>query len=945
MKIRKHFRRPLAALLALIMTLALAPAAAAAVERCPYCDHLCEEIVLHEANCHESGVIKYVCTYSKCPYLNTSSQGYSILREVERDDRIHDMVYTDNGNGTHSGVCREHTAYTEGPDGHRYTNGLCELCGAPNYSAVIMDLPAEKLVPVAVNDSTAKLTAGPIRLTLGSANITDEYDLDYLWFDNSQGGRQVGDKAEYQLPSSIYGKKGTYYFILVVNANPKGTISRAPLSQTCRVTVEVDDRITASAIMTTEGGELRMGDANVWTPDSVSNQIYDAVQNICGRDARPSGVSFDDVTPTSIGRLSVSSISARYGFGDTSRNLEDVTFTSEGVPGEFTVGFTAYDTEGETYPGVLTITVQQYAGDMDVVYIASRNAPLTLSSKEFEAFWADIYPNGALEYIGFDKLPRPVDGTLYTEYASSVVNADTVRLADEFYVEPYNHQYGIDSVTFVPSVGVKQADYLTLEFTAYGTRRPNSSAKRSGVMYIFFVDEQNASDVTVTVPGTANAAGVALDPAAFQKAYQTVMGSTGTSFYIQLLGVPASGGLYLNRTTASNGILLTSSTIEDRLFAFAGSRVETIADLTYVPGTAASESVRYVASSAQGKPLFAGNIRFTSTPSTPSTPPATTPTGMVVDYSSTATGVTFKGSSFENLPGAESTRLTSVCFTPPSALFGTLYYGRSAVAAGTAITTDSNWFSVSPGAAGIKCIDDITFVPALSYTSGTVIIPFKAMNAVGVSLTGSVRITVGAAAPETPTPGTTTPGTTRPPKTFPDVAQSDYFYSYVTDLTTSGVLNGYDDGYFRPGNTVNLGEALKMIMTSVGYPEQAAVDSQWASGYLARAKADNLLPAGTIERLDRPVDRYTIAAITARAMKLETPSVTVSPFADMAVTVSAAPAVAALNRIQVLIGKPNAANQYIYQGEYAITRADFAIIIWRVQNYVRTGNVNGIVAQ
>ena len=34
----------------------------------------------------------------------------------------------------------------------------------------------------------------------------------------------------------------------------------------------------------------------------------------------------------------------------------------------------------------------------------------------------------------------------------------------------------------------------------------------------------------------------------------------------------------------------------------------------------------------------------------------------------------------------------------------------------------------------------------------------------------------------------------------------------------------------------------------------------------------------------------------------------------------------------------------IYQGEYAIKRGDFAIIIWRVQNYVRTGSVNGTPA-
>ena len=31
-----------------------------------------------------------------------------------------------------------------------------------------------------------------------------------------------------------------------------------------------------------------------------------------------------------------------------------------------------------------------------------------------------------------------------------------------------------------------------------------------------------------------------------------------------------------------------------------------------------------------------------------------------------------------------------------------------------------------------------------------------------------------------------------------------------------------------------MGEALKMIMTSAGYAEQAPTDSHWASGYLAK---------------------------------------------------------------------------------------------------------------
>ena len=496
MKKKNPCKRPLAALLALILTLTLAPVAGA-VRTCPLCNGTSwVDTILKEANCHETGVIKYVCKTQSCKN--------SVLEEIRIDEDNHDIVYTDNGDGTHSGVCREHPKQTEGPETHRFANGICEQCGAPNYSAVTMDLPAEKTVPIALGDTTAKLSAGDIRLTLGSANITDDYELSYLWYDYSQSGRQVGDTEEYRLPASIYGKEGTYYFVLVVNAKPKGTISRMPLAQTCRVIVQVDELITASAVITSEDGELYLGDEDGWSADSVSSQIYDAVQNLCGRGARPDYVRFNDVSGSSVGKLNITSTNTKYAFGETSKDLDDVRFTAEGTAGDFVVGFTAYDTDGESYAGVLTITVQQYTGDMDVLYIASRNEPLTLSSKDFEAFWEGVCPNGELEYICFDQLPRSVDGTLYTEYESSF-RADPLRLNDELYVEPVRRQYAIDNAVFVPSVGVKQTSYITLKFTGYGTRSTGRDADRKGVIYIFFTDTAGSADVSVTAStgGTA----------------------------------------------------------------------------------------------------------------------------------------------------------------------------------------------------------------------------------------------------------------------------------------------------------------------------------------------------------------------------------------------------------------------------------------------------------
>ena len=51
--------------------------------------------------------------------------------------------------------------------------------------------------------------------------------------------------------------------------------------------VEVDELVTASAVITTDDSELLLGDTDGWSVDSVSNQIYDAVQNLCGRGVQP----------------------------------------------------------------------------------------------------------------------------------------------------------------------------------------------------------------------------------------------------------------------------------------------------------------------------------------------------------------------------------------------------------------------------------------------------------------------------------------------------------------------------------------------------------------------------------------------------------------------------------------------------------------------------------
>lgn len=59
---------------------------------------------------------------------------------------------------------------------------------------------------------------------------------------------------------------------------------------------------------------------------------------------------------------------------------------------------------------------------------------------------------------------------------------------------------------------------------------------------------------------------------------------------------------------------------------------------------------------------------------------------------------------------------------------------------------------------------------------------------------------------------------------FSDVTQSSTFYPYVMCLVGRGVISGYSDGTFRPGNDVTRGQIAKVVSNSAGFSE--AVGSQ-----------------------------------------------------------------------------------------------------------------------
>lgn len=88
--------------------------------------------------------------------------------------------------------------------------------------------------------------------------------------------------------------------------------------------------------------------------------------------------------------------------------------------------------------------------------------------------------------------------------------------------------------------------------------------------------------------------------------------------------------------------------------------------------------------------------------------------------------------------------------------------------------------------------------------------------------------------------------------TFSDVDSSAWFYDYVLAGKNAGLVNGYEDGSFKPGNTINLAEALKIMLLAAGVePTYTGTDGiftdvssgLWYSPYAYFAREKNLLLA------------------------------------------------------------------------------------------------------
>ena len=128
-------------------------------------------------------------------------------------------------------------------------------------------------------------------------------------------------------------------------------------------------------------------------------------------------------------------------------------------------------------------------------------------------------------------------------------------------------------------------------------------------------------------------------------------------------------------------------------------------------------------------------------------------------------------------------------------------------------------------------------------------------------------------------------GTTMPmviAKSFNDVEQSHWAYTYIDELSNEEVVNGYEDGTYRPSQTITKAEYLKLLVSTVASSKEndkmkaeMLNYTNWYEPYLKFALEEGILEGYTSEEMSQPVSRAEMAKMLvgfAKYVGLKTPT-------------------------------------------------------------------------
>ncbi|QAT43834.1 S-layer homology domain-containing protein [Aminipila luticellarii] len=99
---------------------------------------------------------------------------------------------------------------------------------------------------------------------------------------------------------------------------------------------------------------------------------------------------------------------------------------------------------------------------------------------------------------------------------------------------------------------------------------------------------------------------------------------------------------------------------------------------------------------------------------------------------------------------------------------------------------------------------------------------------------------------------------------YSDLKSTNWAYGAVSTMSEKGIVKGYQDGSFKPANTVTYGEFIKMaLIAATGEDIGNSTEGNWAKGYYDKALELKYFGSTDIkaDQLDRRIPRSDMALI------------------------------------------------------------------------------------
>ena len=388
-------------------------------------------------------------------------------------------------------------------------------------------------------------------------------------------------------------------------------------------------------------------------------------------------------------------------------SLSSVYFVpAAGTSGEVVIPYTAYDVNGNTYRGRVTIRMSASTGSGDINYTVAQGGTITFDDDDFNDLCRSL-TGYALDYVQFTP-PAASEGTLTYDGGSAV------SASDSYYnnSSPY-----LRRVRFAAAGSFAGA--VSIPFTGWDTR----GNRFSGTVEIA-VGSSGTGDIRYTVYGGGY---VTLDDADFNTLCRDLTDSSLS--WIQFSDLPSgSQGDLVYNYDSGDGDFDNRVTESRRYYRSSSPRIDRI---TFLPddGFTGSVTLPFDGRSASGE-SFSGSVVI-GVDDGPDD---------IVYSAGYGESVSFDAADFDDLCRAYTgDGLRSVRFTLPSSSAGALYYdGNTQVSA-----------SRDYGYSSAPYLDRVEFRPASGF-AGTVEIAFTGRSTGGETFRGAVTITVEEPAGATP---------------------------------------------------------------------------------------------------------------------------------------------------------------------------------------------------